>query len=132
MIDREATLSAPGEQFARRNHARGAARGETTAEKFAPPGRGHSRGNLSYDRDLTTPHSVPRPDRVTEIHIRGLRTLQDVRLKLGPLTVLIGDNGAGKSSVAEACALLGMLGSETFREQFRVRAGLHVPVAEGV
>ena len=67
---------------------------------------------------MTTPHSVPRPDRVTEIHIRGLRTLQDVRLKLGPLTVLIGENGAGKSSVAEACALLGKLGSETFREHF--------------
>jgi len=38
--------------------------------------------------------------------IRGLRTLADVELDLTPLTVLIGANGTGKSSVVEGCELL--------------------------
>jgi predicted ATPase len=41
-------------------------------------------------------------DRITEIHVRGMRTLADVKLSLGGLTVLIGDNGSGKSSLIEA------------------------------
>jgi predicted ATPase len=45
-------------------------------------------------------------DRITEIRIAGLRTLADVRLKLSGLTVLIGENGSGKSSVVEAFELL--------------------------
>jgi predicted ATPase len=36
------------------------------------------------------------------MRIRGLRTLADVTLQLGGLTVLIGDNGTGKSSILEA------------------------------
>jgi predicted ATPase len=40
--------------------------------------------------------------RLVELRIRGLRTLADVTLPLGGLTVLIGDNGTGKSSILEA------------------------------
>ena len=39
--------------------------------------------------------------RITEIHVEGLRTLKDVRLGLDGLTVLIGENGTGKSSLIE-------------------------------
>jgi len=61
---------------------------------------------------------IPSRDRVTELRIRGLRTLEDVTLPLGRLTALVGENGVGKSSVAEACALLCRLGRESFPDAF--------------
>lgn len=45
-------------------------------------------------------------DRLTEVRIQGLRTLADVKLPLDGLTVLIGENGSGKSSLIEALELL--------------------------
>jgi predicted ATPase len=45
-------------------------------------------------------------DRITGVRIRGMRTLADVSLKLDKLTVLIGENGAGKSSIVEAIEIL--------------------------
>ncbi|WP_437931939.1 AAA family ATPase [Sorangium sp. So ce291] len=55
-------------------------------------------------------------NRITEIHAKGLRSLADVRLQLEGLTVLIGDNGSGKSSLIEACELLRRAASESFSE----------------
>lgn len=45
-------------------------------------------------------------DRMTEIRVAGLRSLADVRLPLSGLTVLIGENGSGKSALVEAFELL--------------------------
>jgi predicted ATPase len=45
-------------------------------------------------------------DRLVEIRVQGMRALADVRLPLGGLTVLIGDNGTGKSTLVEAFELL--------------------------
>ena len=45
-------------------------------------------------------------DRITRIHVKGLRSLDDVALDLDGLTVLIGDNGSGKSSMLEALEAL--------------------------
>ncbi len=45
-------------------------------------------------------------DRVAEIRVEGMRTLANVRLELGGLTVLIGENGTGKGSLVEAFELL--------------------------
>jgi predicted ATPase len=56
--------------------------------------------------------------RITEIHVEGLRTLADVRLKLDGLTVLIGENGTGKSSIIEACELLRRMASQDFMSEF--------------
>jgi predicted ATPase len=47
--------------------------------------------------------------RLVEARIRGLRTLADVTLQLGGMTVLIGDNGAGKSSILEALRIAGLV-----------------------
>jgi predicted ATPase len=45
-------------------------------------------------------------DRITELRVQGVRTLADVRLRLDGLTVLIGDNGSGKSTVVEVLEVL--------------------------
>jgi predicted ATPase len=45
-------------------------------------------------------------DRITQLRISGLRTIADLTLDLRGLTVLIGDNGTGKSSILEALELL--------------------------
>ncbi len=55
--------------------------------------------------------------RITEIHVEGMRTLADVRLKLDGLTVLIGENGTGKSSLIEACELCRRLASQDFMSE---------------
>jgi predicted ATPase len=47
--------------------------------------------------------------KLLEIRIRGLRTLADVSLKLGGLTVLIGDNGTGKSTLLEALRFIRLI-----------------------
>src|SRR5262245_49528360 len=49
---------------------------------------------------------VSRETRLTKVRVSGMRTLDDVTLDLGQLTVLIGDNGGGKSSILEACEIL--------------------------
>lgn len=56
---------------------------------------------------------------ITELRIYGLRTLADVRLSLRDLTVLIGSNGSGKSSIIEACELLRKAPSPDFLKEFR-------------
>jgi predicted ATPase len=52
--------------------------------------------------------------RITELRIAGLRTLADVVLPLDGLTVLIGDNGSGKSSLIEGIELLRKLSEPNF------------------
>lgn len=57
--------------------------------------------------------------------MKGLRSLADVRLRLDGLTVLIGDNGSGKSSLIEACELLQRAASESFSEDLnRIHGGV--------
>src|SRR5665213_1554376 len=43
---------------------------------------------------------------ITKIAISGYRSLRDVRLSLGPLNVITGANGSGKSSLYRALRLL--------------------------
>lgn len=45
-------------------------------------------------------------DRVTQLRVHGLRTIDRMSLDLKGLTVLIGENGTGKSSILEAMELL--------------------------
>ncbi|MCA9515629.1 MAG: AAA family ATPase [Myxococcales bacterium] len=45
-------------------------------------------------------------DRLTQLRVSGLRLVEGLELDLAGLTVLIGDNGTGKSTVLEALALL--------------------------
>ena len=40
------------------------------------------------------------------ISVSGFRSLEEVKVPLGPLTVLVGPNGSGKSNVLEVLRLL--------------------------
>jgi predicted ATPase len=52
-------------------------------------------------------------DRITQLMIGGMRCIDHVDLDLGALTVLIGENGAGKSTIVEACELLRKAATES-------------------
>jgi len=54
---------------------------------------------MGYDR-------IGERDRIAELTIGGLRCIDHVTLPLRGLTVLIGENGSGKSSIVEACEIL--------------------------
>lgn len=60
--------------------------------------------------------------RITQLRIAGLRTLADVTLPLEGLTVLIGNNGSGKSSLIEGIELLRKLSEPNF---FSLLHGAH-------
>jgi predicted ATPase len=45
-------------------------------------------------------------DRIAQLQIEGMRCVAHLDLELGPFTVLIGENGSGKSTIVEALELL--------------------------
>ena len=65
-------------------------------------------------------------DRIKGLRFAGIRTLGDVRLNLNNgLSVLIGENGAGKSTIVEACALLTNIPSGHFGQRFfQIHSGM--------
>jgi predicted ATPase len=63
--------------------------------------------------------------KLLELRVRGLRTLADVTLPLSGLTVLIGENGAGKSSLIEAFQLARLLAGQGWDEQVDRQVGRH-------
>jgi predicted ATPase len=62
-------------------------------------------------------------DRVTELRIAGMRTIDKLTLKLDRLTVLIGENGSGKSTILEACEILRRTASAEFIRDFHAIHG---------
>jgi predicted ATPase len=61
-------------------------------------------------------------DRITRLYVSGVRVVGDVALDLKGLTVLIGDNGTGKSTLLEAVELLRQAASpKVFVEDVLVR-----------
>jgi predicted ATPase len=62
---------------------------------------------------------------IVELHVRNLRTLEDVSLEFNGLTVLIGDNGSGKSTLLEVLELLRRAAEPRFTENLvRVHGGV--------
>ena len=52
-------------------------------------------------------------DRITQLRISGMRCIAELVLDLGAFTVLIGENGAGKSTIVEAAELLRKAATES-------------------
>ena len=52
-------------------------------------------------------------DRITQLLLGGMRCVDEIRLDLGAFTVLIGENGAGKSTIVEASELLRKVATES-------------------
>lgn len=64
-------------------------------------------------------------DVLSSLRIENLRSIEQLDLDLCGLTVLIGDNGSGKSSIVEACELLRRAASEMFyTELHSIHGGL--------
>ena len=58
-------------------------------------------------------------DRITHIRIKNVRAIEDLDLELSPtVTVLIGENGSGKSTIIECLELLRRAAEPSFMEQF--------------
>ncbi|WP_295384562.1 AAA family ATPase [uncultured Thiodictyon sp.] len=62
--------------------------------------------------------------RFTHLTIRGFRRLVDLDVELRPLTVLLGINGVGKSSVLDAISLLSASAPGRLRERLAEMGGL--------
>ncbi|MDD9809094.1 MAG: AAA family ATPase, partial [Thaumarchaeota archaeon] len=56
--------------------------------------------------------------RLERVHISNFRSLRDVTVAFGSLTILIGANSSGKTSVLEALRLFGAEGAAVGREDF--------------
>jgi predicted ATPase len=64
-------------------------------------------------------------DRITRLYIDNVRAIESLTLDLSPLTVLIGDNGAGKSTILECLAILRKATESSFIDQlYQVHGGL--------
>lgn len=71
-------------------------------------------------------------DRVTQLKIRGMRCIATVELEVGAFTVLIGENGVGKSTIVEAIELLRLAATERpFLSRLYTRHGGTRLVREG-
>lgn len=69
---------------------------------------------------------------ITELRIEGLRTIEKLRLSLDGLTVLIGDNGTGKSSILEACEILRRATGPRFMDELHaIHGGLTALLRQG-
>lgn len=61
---------------------------------------------------------------IRRVKIQGYKSLQDVEIRLQPLTVIFGPNAAGKSNLLDALALLSrMVTSRTIKEAFEGHRG---------
>jgi predicted ATPase len=61
---------------------------------------------------------------VKELHIAGYRSLRDLRLRLGPVTVVEGANGVGKSNLYRALRLVSALAAGRFAEAISAEGGM--------
>lgn len=61
---------------------------------------------------------------IRRIKVQGYKSLQDVDIKLRPLTVIIGPNAAGKSNLLDALALVSRMATrKTLKEAFEEHRG---------
>ncbi|WP_319365111.1 AAA family ATPase [Streptomyces scabiei] len=69
--------------------------------------------------------------RILGLTVRNFRTLTDTKLPLGPLTVMVGPNAAGKSNVLHALEFLGDVTRKGIESAFEERGGFDVLAFRG-
>lgn len=69
--------------------------------------------------------------RILGLTVRNFRTLTDVKLPLGPLTVMVGPNAAGKSNVLHALSFLGDVAREGIEPALDAQGGFDVLAFRG-
>ncbi len=63
---------------------------------------------------------------IKEIRIKNYKSIQKLKLELGRVTVLIGENGCGKSNILEAIALASAAASDKLDNEFLAARGIRV------
>lgn len=63
---------------------------------------------------------------ITEVGIQNYKSINDLKLALGRVTVLIGENGSGKSNILEAIALGSAAASNKLDNEFLAPRGIRV------
>lgn len=66
---------------------------------------------------------------ISEIRIRNFKSIEDLVLKLGRVTVLVGENGSGKSNILEAIAFAACAAASKLDGEFLVNRGVRVTEA---
>ena len=61
-----------------------------------------------------------------EVRIKNYKSIQKLKLELGRVTVLIGENGCGKSNILEAIALASAAASDKLDNEFLAARGIRV------
>jgi predicted ATPase len=68
---------------------------------------------------------IPFATMLTQLRVKNFRLLREVTIDFGPLTVFIGPNASGKSTVLEVLDLLSRLSGESLEEAFDVHGGVY-------
>lgn len=63
---------------------------------------------------------------IESMEIKNYKSIKDMTLPLGRVTVLIGENGSGKSNILEALTLLGATAANKLDNEFLVSRGIRV------
>jgi len=63
---------------------------------------------------------------ISEIHIENFKSIAKLSLNLGPVTVLIGENGSGKSNILEAIAFAAAAAAGKLDDEFLYTRGIRV------
>lgn len=61
---------------------------------------------------------------IREIEIEGFKSIERLKLELGRVTVLIGENGCGKSNILEAIAFAGAAHADRLEHEFLASRGI--------
>lgn len=64
---------------------------------------------------------------LTELHIKNFKSCKDLQLQPGRVTVLIGENGSGKSNILEGLAFASAAAADKLDHEFLASRGLRVP-----
>jgi predicted ATPase len=67
---------------------------------------------------------------IQEIQIENYKSIQKLKLNLGRITVLIGENGSGKSNILEAIALASAAANGKLEHEFLFARGIRVTEAQ--